>query len=573
MREMSNMKREEALIIKENTERNWKAFFEELCKEAVSIEMSEEHMKRAVSFLADEVQLGKVEVELNAPPSKLRPNGEYRNTVLYDRGEACSADPYVMKYEMADNEKIRIAIYPWREEVFTRAEQELLQIICQEIFQQLSRITMREILQHIIETDMATGVANQDALMQMAGRLLAENRLQEYRVLFFNIHNFKYVNKVFTYAEGDVVLRNYANQIRGMLKEDEIVARLGGDNFVVLVRNENQEALTEQICNLRMTYVTPFKTKEFIFGATMGISTLENIKIAREVMARASIAYQAARQRGAGSVVFFSPEVQQELMKTQEIISNFLPALEAGEFIVYYQPKVMISERRICGAEALVRWVRDGQVIPPARFLPQLEREGSICKLDYYVLETTCRFIRDRLGRGKEVPCISVNFSRKHLDEDDMVERIVEIIERYGIDHSYIEIELTESEDFQNYEIMSRIVNGLKQYGIGTSIDDFGTGFSSLNMIKKVDLNVIKIDKSFIPLEWEYPEKEKDKIMFGNIVGLVRQLGKKTIAEGVETQEQLEYLKETGCDIVQGYVFDRPLPEAAFEERLTKGYA
>lgn len=567
------MKREETLIIKENTGRNWKAFFEELCKEAVSIEMSEEHMKRAVSFLADEVQLGKVEVELNAPPSKLRPNGEYRNTVLYNRGEACSADPYVMKYEMADNEKIRIVIYPWREEVFTRAEQELLQIICQEIFQQLSRITMRGILQHIIETDMATGVANQDALIQTADRLLAENRLQEYRVLFFNIHNFKYVNKVFTYAEGDVVLRNYANQIRGMLKEDEIVARLGGDNFVVLVRNENQESLTEQICNLRLTYVTPFKTKEFIFGATMGISTLENIKIAREVMARASIAYQAARQRGAGSVVFFSPEVQQELMKTQEIISNFLPALEAGEFIVYYQPKVMISERKICGAEALVRWVRDGQVIPPAQFLPQLEREGSICKLDYYVLEMTCRFIRDRLGRGKESPCISVNFSRRHLDEDDMVERIVEIIERYGIDHSYIEIELTESEDFQNYEIMSRIVNGLKQYGIGTSIDDFGTGFSSLNMIKKVDLNVIKIDKSFIPLEWEYPEKEKDKIMFGNIVGLVRQLGKKTIAEGVETQEQLEYLKEAGCDIVQGYVFDRPLPEAAFEERLTKGYA
>lgn len=567
------MKKEETLIIKENTGRNWKNFFEELRKEAAGIEMSEEHMKRAVSFLADEVHLGKLEVELNAPPSKFRPNGEYRNTVLYDRGEACSTDPYIMKYEMADNEKLRIEIYPWGEEVFTREEQEALEIICQEIFQQIGRITMRGILQHIMETDMATGVANQDALMQMAGRLLAENRLQEYRILFFNIHNFKYVNKVFTYAEGDVVLRNYANQIRGMLKEDEIVARLGGDNFVVLARNENQEALTEQICNLRMTYVTPFKTKEFIFGATMGISTLENIKIAREIMARASIAYQAARQRGAGSVVFFSPEVQQELMKTQEIISNFLPALEAGEFIVYYQPKVMISERKICGAEALVRWVRDGQVIPPARFLPQLEREGSICKLDYYVLETTCRFIRDRLGRGKEVPCISVNFSRKHLDEDDMVERIVEIIERYGIDHSYIEIELTESEDFQNYEIMSGIVNGLKKYGIGTSIDDFGTGFSSLNMIKKVDLNVIKIDKSFIPLEWEYPEKEKDKIMFGNIVGLVRQLGKKTIAEGVETQEQLEYLKEVGCDIVQGYVFDRPLPEAAFEERLTEGYA
>ena len=125
----------------------------------------------------------------------------------------------------------------------------------------------------------------------------------------------------------------------------------------------------------------------------------------------------------------------------------------------------------------------------------------------------------------------------------------------------------------KNVAVLEKCMNRLHEIGFRVAIDDFGTGFSSLNMIKKVDLNVIKIDKSFIPLEWEYPEKEKDKIMFGNIVGLVRQLGKKTIAEGVETQEQLEYLKEAGCDIVQGYVFDRPLPEAAFEERLTKGYA
>ena len=168
--------------------------------------------------------------------------------------------------------------------------------------------------------------------------------------------------------------------------------------------------------------------------------------------------------------------------------------------------------------------------------------------------------------------CISVNFSRRHLEEDNMVERVIEIIDRYGIDHKYIEIELTESEDFQNYEIMSQVVNGLRDSGIGTSIDDFGTGFSSLNMIKQVDLNVIKIDKSFIPLEQEYPGKKKDMIMVCNIVGLVKQLGKKTIAEGVETEEQLEYLKEVGCDIVQGYVFDKPLSKEKFEERLENGY-
>ena len=153
-----------------------------------------------------------------------------------------------------------------------------------------------------------------------------------------------------------------------------------------------------------------------------------------------------------------------------------------------------------------------------------------------------------------------------------MVERIVAIVDRYGIDHQYIEVELTESEDFQNYEIMSHVVNGLKNYGIGTSIDDFGTGFSSLNMIKKVDLNVIKIDKSFIPLQTEYTGKKRDMVMFANIVNLIRQLGKKTIAEGVETKQQLDYLEKVGCHIIQGYVFDKPLEEKEFVKRLTGDY-
>lgn len=206
------------------------------------------------------------------------------------------------------------------------------------------------------------------------------------------------------------------------------------------------------------------------------------------------------------------------------------------------------------------------------QFIPQLEREGSVCRLDYYVLEETCRFIRKRLDEGKKVPCISVNFSRRHLEEDYLVKKIVNVIDKYGIDHGYIEIELTESEDFQNYEIMSEIVDGLRSEGIATSIDDFGTGYSSLNMIKKVDLNVIKIDKSFIPMETEYPGKETDMVMFVSIVDLVRKLGKKTIAEGVETKEQLRYLRQVGCDIVQGYVFDKPMPESEFEVRLEQGY-
>ena len=154
----------------------------------------------------------------------------------------------------------------------------------------------------------------------------------------------------------------------------------------------------------------------------------------------------------------------------------------------------------------------------------------------------------------------------------DFVEHVIRAIDHFGISHHYIEVELTESEDFQQYGIMSGIVEGFKKYGIHTAIDDFGTGFSSLNMLKKVDLDIVKIDKSFIPLEEEYAGKDKDMMMLWSIVELLHQLGKEMVAEGVETKQQLDYLEKVGCHIIQGYVFDKPLPQKDFEERLLRQY-
>lgn len=218
---------------------------------------------------------------------------------------------------------------------------------------------------------------------------------------------------------------------------------------------------------------------------------------------------------------------------------QFPSALQAKEFVIYYQPKVNVSDRTMYGAEALVRWIRNGKMVPPMQFIPQLEREGSVCKLDYYVLESVCAFLKDRQNKGLSVVPISVNYSRRHLEEENLVERTLEIIDRYGVDHHLIEIELTESEDFQNYEIMSGIIDEFKANGIGTSIDDFGTGFSSLNMIKEVDLETIKIDKSFIPLETDYPGKDRDLVMFHSIVQLINELDKKSIAEGLRRWSSL----------------------------------
>ena len=431
---------------------------------------------------------------------------------------------------------------------------------------------MQGILINILDTDVATTVASPEAFMRFVERTMRAGQLNRYVVLFVNIHNFKYVNKVFPYEEGDVILKNYACTIKNMLYEDEIVARLGGDNFVLLVNRDRYEYMVENIQNIHIYHSAGAKEKHFLFSATIGASGLENISVSREVMARASIAYQTARLKGVGSVVFYSDEIQQRLMENQSIISDFGPALDNGEFVVYYQPKVDAFTKEICGAEALIRWMRNGKLIYPNSFIPQLENEGSICRLDYFVLESVCKFLRNRKEQGLNLINISVNFSRRHMEEDDLVQNIVRTIDRYGVDHQYIEIELTESGDFQNYEIMSGIVNGLRDNGIRTSVDDFGTGFSSLNMIKNIDLNIIKIDKSFIPLENDYTDKDRDKIMFGNIINMVKQLGKKTVAEGVETASQYEYLKSVGCDMIQGYLFDKPLTENDFKERLSAGY-
>lgn len=548
------------------------SFFDKVSETVLDVETYEENIKQAIRQIADSLRLGKALIMLDAPATKIRPAGAHRDCVLYDRGSEIGDKIHRVMFTLPDKGQVVVELYPWGDEGFSQEECRILDFIVRELLCQYSRIMMQDMLNHIINTDIATGVASPEAFMQYAGRLLAMRQLNGYYAIFFNIHNFKYVNKVFPYAEGDIILRNCALKIQNMLDADEMIARLGGDNFVMLVRAVNKDKIVGELRNLRMYYKTEVKEKEFLFGATIGISALDDVTDPKEVMARTSVAYQTARQRGAGKTVEYTAQVRQELMETQSIISNFIPALEAHEFIVLYQPKVNISQQSICGAEAIVRWNRKGTIIPPIKFVPTLEREGSICQLDYYVLEEVCKFLSRRISEGKEPVCISVNFSRKHLEGEKMVERIVEMIDHYQIDHRYIEIELTESQDYQNYERITGIVNELKNSGIGTSMDDFGTGFSSLNMIKQVDLNVIKIDKSFIPLEASYPGKEKDIIMFRNIVSLIKQLGKKTIAEGVESKAQLQYLKDAGCDIVQGYVFDEPLTEEEFEHRLQEGY-
>lgn len=549
-----------------------KEFFECIGGDADTQQQRIQCIRNGLAAIADRLRLGKAEITVDIPKNRFMPLGERSSAVLYEREVTELGTPVDIEMKIRTGGTVFIKDYPYGPG-YSEEEIQTHRFIFREIFIQYNRTLAQCMLEKIMKTDINTGVASQDFLMYYAVNLIKNGRIGDYTGIFFNIHNFKYVNKVFDYSQGDVILRNYAQMVKSYLDSDEEIARLGGDNFVVICRNENASDFISKIKDVHMSHEFRSVKREIQLGVTAGIACLEGVDKPREVMARTSIAYQAARKTGAGSIVVYTKEIKKHLMDDQEILAAFPQALAAGEFVVYYQPKVRIVDKSIYGAEALVRWVRDGQVVTPARFIPQLEREGSVCRLDYYMLEQVCGFLKSRLDKGQKIVPVSVNFSRRHLEEIDLVERITGTIDRFGIDRSYIEIELTESEDYQNYEIMSSVIGRLKERGISTSIDDFGTGFSSLNMIKKVDLDTIKIDKSLIPFDDVNNNKHQDIVMFSSIIDLIGRLGKKSVAEGVETTQQLDYLEKLGCDIVQGYVFDKPLPKDEFEQRLESGYS
>lgn len=248
---------------------------------------------------------------------------------------------------------------------------------------------------------------------------------------------------------------------------------------------------------------------------------------------------------------------------------RLLSAIQNNEFVVYFQPKVSISDMKIAGAEALVRWNCDGQILPPVKFIPFCERTGLVIDVDFYVLEETCKRMRAWMNAGIELVRVSVNFSKYHFNEPGVAERIFEVVKRYGIPTEYLEVEFTETAYLDKEELLENTVEKLKSYGIKSSIDDFGSGYSSLNLLQNMDFEVVKLDKSLLG---KGVENGKAKKVISSIIHMAKELEMEVLAEGVETPEEYNLLKELKCDIVQGFLFDKPLPSDEFERRLRGKY-
>ena len=396
--------------------------------------------------------------------------------------------------------------------------------------------------------------------------LIRQGRIGEFGGVYFNIRHFSTINDRFGRDCATNIMKLFIHGIQEKILYEECVCRVGGDNFVVLFKKDNLNIIKNYLSGMPIT---------FNDGETVTVTTTagyymipEATESATDVMDRISTAYQLAKSVYKRPFLFYDDEIMQHQTHVKEIEMMFPSAIENEEFKVFYQPKTQLNNYQLAGAEALCRWFRNGKVISPGEFIPVLEGSKAICTLDFYMLDHVCRDIRRWLDEGREAVKVSVNLSRLHLGDEDLLESILRIIDKYKVPHHFIEIELTETTTDVDYKELKKIVYGLREQDISTSVDDFGVGYSSLNLIREMPWNVLKIDKSFLPTQEEEDNDPSKVKMLRHIITMSQDLGLECIVEGVETAEQVKLLKDCKCYLAQGFYFDRPLPVKEFEQKL-----
>lgn len=396
--------------------------------------------------------------------------------------------------------------------------------------------------------------------------LIRQGRIGEFGGVYFNIKHFSSINDRFGRDCATNIMKQFIHGIQEKILYEECICRVGGDNFVVLFKKDNLNIIKNYLSGMPIT---------FNDGETVTVTTTagyymipEATESATDVMDRISTAYQLAKSVYKRPFLFYDDEIMQHQTHVKEIEMMFPSAIENEEFKVFYQPKTQLNNYQLAGAEALCRWFRNGKVISPGEFIPVLEGSKAICTLDFYMLDHVCRDIRRWLDEGREAVKVSVNLSRLHLGDEDLLESILRIIDKYKVPHHFIEIELTETTTDVDYKELKKIVYGLREQDISTSVDDFGVGYSSLNLIREMPWNVLKIDKSFLPIQEEENNDPSKVKMLRHIITMSQDLGLECIVEGVETAEQVKLLKGCKCYLAQGFYFDRPLPVKEFEQKL-----
>ncbi|KAB0666856.1 EAL domain-containing protein [Oryzomonas japonica] len=416
--------------------------------------------------------------------------------------------------------------------------------------------------------DLLTGIPNRYLLHDRLEQALAAARREGHivAVLLLDLDNFKIINDTYGHPVGDQLLKSVANRLKSVVRSGDTIARLGGDEFVIILtrigRIEDVILVAE---HLLKHFFNPFVVNgnEFFVSPSIGLALYPNDDdSAAALLTKADTAMYHVKDKGRAGFQFFTTEMNTRVVDRMELEVGLRRALERGEFVIHYQPKVELATRRIQGMEALLRWNHPERgLIQPDTFIPLAEETGLIIMIGEWVLRTVCEQSSKWQAAGLPPMKMAVNISARQFKQQDLVERIGAILAETGFDPGLLELELTESYLMNNVDEAVAKLHGLKGMGLGLSLDDFGTGYSSLGYLKRFPIDVVKIDKSFVDDILINPD---DATIVRTIILMAHNLNMKVVAEGVETGEQLDFLAEHGCEMIQGYYFSRPLPADGF---------
>ncbi|MCR4625011.1 MAG: EAL domain-containing protein [Lachnospiraceae bacterium] len=414
-------------------------------------------------------------------------------------------------------------------------------------------------------TDIMTGIPNISYFNSKLAETINSDDGGNFAVVAFSLQGWELLNERFTYTEGDKCIIEFAKIVEKLAGLEELVAHHGGVDFLAVIKKKNLTGFLNTIQSIVVHPNDGLQDVEYHVSIIAGIYMMNNYERAAEtVVGRTNIAAANAKL-GPNKIVYYDQSMKEQLIDSIQLTKSFPDAMENEEFLVYYQPKINTETQIMKGAEALVRWKTKKELISPARFIPLFEKNGMICQLDFYVLNRVCSDLRKWLDDGLSPVCISVNFSKLHFKNPDFVLEIERQVDKYNIPHNLIEIEITESAYEKTKERLKAVLKDLNMKGFSTSIDDFGAGYSSLNLLSQLDFQVLKLDKAFLD---SGIEDIKVKNVVDSVITMAKKLNMKVVAEGVERKEELELLKNLSCDLIQGYYFDRPIPKADFEKRL-----
>lgn len=406
--------------------------------------------------------------------------------------------------------------------------------------------------------DPFTGLLKRTAFFQAATDFLAYSKGDSYCLMSIDIEHFKLFNQWYGHEKGDQFLQKIAEYLKKQQAQHGGVAGyMGDDDFCFLL--PNSQKLLDQIQMDLIQYSRTFGGNAGFYPA-FGVYAIEDISTAVNVMYdRATLAQSSVKGNYAQRLRWYDVHMTEQMEETHRLLSEFQRALENQEFTFYLQPKCNMSTGKIVGFESLVRWIHPERgLIPPGEFIPLLENNGFIATLDLYLWEQVCACIRDWLDQGLRVLPISVNVSRVDIYTLDVTQCLVDLIYKYRLDPRMLEVEITESAYVEDYEVVPKLIEKLRNSGFAVLMDDFGSGYSSLNMLKDVNVDVLKIDMKF--LEMDSRNVDKGVGILEAVVSMARLLGLRIIAEGLETQEQVNFLLNIGCIYGQGYYFYHPLP-------------